>query len=466
MNQDVILRMTGKQHAMLRDHLFPGDGLEAVAIVLCGHRHGDGRYCLSVFKVIPIPHSECERAADRIKWKTDHVLPLLEEARQLGASLVKIHSHPGGYRSFSDIDDVADRELFECVGSWLETDRPHASVVMLPDGSLFGRAILPNMQFIPIELICVAGDSIQFWFANLTDILPAFTDRHTQVLGEATVGCLRRLRCAVVGCSGTGSPLIEQLYRLGVGEVVLVDPEFLGMENLNRILNSRRADAGHRLKVDVQRRAIENADLGTVVTTIGEDLCRADVIKLVAECDVLFGCVDSVYARHVLNKIASTYCIPYFDVGVRLVADGNGGIEHVTGAVHYLQPDGSSLLSRNVFSTAMLSAEAMLRSDPESFESRRAEGYIEGADVPRPAVIPVNMVFAGLAVFEFLCRLHPLRDEPNGEFASQRISLSHSFTDRSEDGERCLAVSRYLGRGDMLPLLGMPEFSETVKCSA
>ena len=42
----------------------------------------------------------------------------------------------------------------------------------------------------------------------------------------------------------------------------------------------------------------------------------------VAGCDILFGCTDGAEARHVLNRLATFYSIPYFDVGIRLDADG------------------------------------------------------------------------------------------------------------------------------------------------
>lgn len=297
MNHDVVLRLTGKQHALLEKHLFPGDGLEAVAVAICGRRHGESRHCLSVSKLLLIPHDECERYPDRVTWKTDRLVPLLEEAGRTGAAIVKFHSHPGGYDRFSEVDDAADHELFSTVSAWLECDLVHASVIMLPNGHLFGRTVRSVAPFEPLDLISVAGDSIHFWFGQASDFVPEFTDRHAQVLGEETVAALRRLRCAVVGCSGTGSPTVEQLYRLGVGEIVLVDPESVGIENLNRIVNSRMGDADKkRLKVHVLRRAIEEADLGTTVIPLADNLCSADTIKCVAECDVLFGCVDSIYA--------------------------------------------------------------------------------------------------------------------------------------------------------------------------
>lgn len=460
MSAAVILRMTGKQKATLYSHLFPADGFEAVAVALCGRRVGTEKHCLSVSRLVLIPHHECDRRPDGIQWSTDKLVPLLEEAGRQGMAVAKIHSHPGGYDRFSAFDDASDREFFQAAESWTECSLPHGSIVALPCGRMFGRTQGNGQEYLPMEMIAVAGDSIEYWFDQPTDPVPQFTDRHAQVLGESTVMTLRRLRAAVVGCSGTGSPTVEQLYRLGVGELVLVDPDVVGVENLNRIVNAGALDAQQRrTKVQLLQKAIHHAGLGTDVIALAEDLFTQDVVREVALCDVIFGCVDSVFARHVLNKLSSTYCIPYFDLGVGLQADGNGGIAHISGAVHYLQPDGSSLLSRGVYTLDAVQADALRRTDPTEHSKRLAAGYIAGANVARPAVISVNMIFSGLGVLEFLHRIHPMRDEPNGQFALQRLSLSNGLKDVQDDGERCLVVSRTLGRGDMRPLLGMPELS-------
>ncbi len=460
MSEDVILRMTGKQKDTLFAHLFPADGREAVVLALCGRRGATDRHCLSVCRVVLIPHAECDRREDSICWPTDLLAPLLEEAACRGMAVVKIHSHPGGYDQFSSYDDVSDEEFFRAAESWCESSLPHGSVVVLPCGRMFGRTQREGNGFMPLAMISVAGESVEYWFGQESDFVPEFTDRHAQVLGDATVMTLRRLRAAVIGCSGTGSPTVEQLYRLGIGELVLVDPDAIGVENLNRILNSWDSDARQqRPKVEVLERAIHRAGLGTDVIPLARDLLEPHVVEQVALCDVIFGCVDSVFARHVLNKLASTYCIPYFDVGVGLKADGQGGISHISGAINYLQPDGSSLLSRGAYTLTAVQADALQRTDLAEHSKRATAGYIAGADVARPAVISVNMVFSGLAVLEFLNRLHSMREEPNGLFAMQRISLSHNLKDVREDGERCLVVSRNLGLGDMRPLLGMPELS-------
>src|SRR5438876_372660 len=135
------LRMTGAQHAELRSHLFPGDGNEAVALLLCGRRGGEERHILTVRRIVLVPYDVCDRHPDRITWPTDFVDPLLKESYGKGSAIVKVHSHAGEYRRFSTTDDASDSALFASVTNLLDDGLPHASLVMLPNGELFGRVL-------------------------------------------------------------------------------------------------------------------------------------------------------------------------------------------------------------------------------------------------------------------------------------------------------------------------------------
>ena len=60
----ISLSFSGDQYERLRGFLFPGDGKEAVAFLLCGRRAGDRRQRLVVQEVHGIPYNECsERTA-------------------------------------------------------------------------------------------------------------------------------------------------------------------------------------------------------------------------------------------------------------------------------------------------------------------------------------------------------------------------------------------------------------------
>ena len=455
------IRMTETQHATLRSHLFPGDGKEAVALLFCGRRKGEMRHIFTVQKVVPVPYEVCDRRPDRITWPTDFVDTLLRDAFGREQALVKIHSHPTEYRRFSEIDDRSDRDLFAAITSFLNDELPHASVIMLPDGELFGRVVADEGKIIgPLGSIMAVGHDLRIWPPPRYEEPGGFTVRHAQAFGNGTTALLRTLSIAIIGCSGTGSIVAEQLARLGVGRLVLVDPDAVEEKNLNRILNSGKEDAYlARPKVHVLASAIARMGLNQEVLPLAANLINPDVVRKVAECDIVFGCMDGAEGRHMLNRLATFYLLPYFDVGVRLDADGKGGIDSIAGAVHYLQPGLSSLLSRGSYDMKRVEAEEIRRTDPELYRRQIKEGYLRGVEEDRPAVISVNMFFAALAVNELLARLHPYRNSPNERFAYLGGSLSEMQLYPESETTSCAVLQRHVGRGDVVPLLERPGLS-------
>lgn len=466
----VTLALSQDQHEHLRSFLFPGDGKEAVAILLCGGRAGDRRHRLVVQEIYGVPYESCPvRTAVNVTWQTDDIVPALDRAASHGLSVVKVHSHPTGYAEFSRTDNESDTTLLPMVRGWVEADVPHGSAVMLPDGEMFGRVMDNAGNFEPISTISVAGDDLLFWYPNSgRSGVPDFAASHAQAFDEGTIERLQRLSIAVIGASGTGSPVIEQLMRLGVGELIIVDDDKVEDRNINRIINSTMADAKEeRLKVDVIGDAIDRTGLGTTVIRLPFNLWNTKVVHAVAQCDVVFGCMDTVDGRYLLNALSSYYNIPYFDIGVRLDAVRTGAkrgrIREVCGTINYLKPGRSSLMSRGLFTMQEVAAAGLRRNDPTAFARQLQDGYIRGVIGHRPAVISVNMLGASLAVNEFLARLHPFREEPNDVFASVTFSLASMEIITDPDEGICEILGAKVGLGDTKPLLGMMELAERRK---
>jgi hypothetical protein len=454
------LRLTQGQCAALQSHLFPGDGLEAVALLLCGRRKGESAHAFTVRRLIPVPYEVCRRAPDRVSWSTDSLDPIIAESYGDAQAIVKVHSHPGGYRAFSTPDNDSDLTLFQSVTSLLSDDLPHGSVIMLPGGEMFGRMVNSNGIGAELASIMIVGDDLTLHLSGVPRRNDSFSLRHVQAFGSGTSALLRFLSIAVVGCSGTGSVVVEQLARLGVGRLVLVDPDCVEEKNLNRILGSGKEDAYlRRRKVHVIASAIARMGLGQEVLPLAVNLASREAVHAVAECDIVFGCMDGVEGRHLLNRLATFYTIPYFDVGVALEADGHGGITNIAGSVHYLQPGRSSLLSRGLYTLEEVDAEAMRRTNPELYARQRAEGYLRGIREDRPAVISVNMFFASLAVNDFLARLHPYRNQPNGDYAGVNGTLAELQFYPESEGNSCPLLTKHIGRGDVEPLLERPALS-------
>ncbi len=462
---EVILRFTGRQYDDLKKHLYPGDGREAVAMALCGRRSGHDRHCLLVRRIEPIPYAECSlREQDLLTWKTDRLVPLLEEAAKRDMAVLKIHSHPSGVLVFSQQDDRSDRDLFKSVYGWVDGHLPHASAVMLPNGRIFARSISPDIEFSPISMVTVTGSDLLFWFDDDGDIHLRCSDadrKNAQAFGSLTTNLIKRLSIAVVGCSGTGSPVVEQLARLGVGNLVLVDPDRIEEKNLNRILNSTMADVQQKLfKVDVLARAVCSIDLGTNVVAINKNVIDPDVLKAVAGCDIVFGCMDGDEGRHFLNKLAAFYLVPYFDIGVSLQADGVGGVDTVCGSVNYLQADGSSLLSRRVINMEKVKDEGLRRTDTKAYADQIESKYIKGVNEERPAVISVNMTAAALGVNEMLARIHPYRDAANSSSECCTFDLVNGHMVSWPVSSPCEVLAKHAGRGDVTPFLDVPSLGD------
>lgn len=460
------IRISGKHFKDLQKHLYPGDGKEAVSIAICGRNEIDGKIFLLVHKIINVPYHECsERTEYKVIWPTNVIEEHLQYIVKNNLALIKIHSHPNGYNNFSATDNQSDIEFYKSIYGWTNNDLPHGSVIMLPNGKLIGRIITKKLEFIDVNRISIVGDDLLYY--DIDEPLQNFEKdnfnlRTIQAFGLGTVSLLKSLQIGVIGCSGTGSPLIEQLVRLGVGTLVLIDPDEVEEKNLNRIINSTIEDAKEkRKKVDVLKNAIEKIGLDTKVIIFPNNLYDdKNAIKQLSGCDIIFGCVDSVDGRHLINQLSTFYLIGYFDLGVKLIADGKGGISQICGSIHFIQPGGSSLISRGVFNSEELRAAGLYRTNPIEYEEQRKSGYISNVNVDSPAVISINMFAASLAVNEFLARVHKYRYDPNAKFSITRFSNTDSYIIYEDDGEPDEYLKKFVGKGNISPLLNMIEFSK------
>lgn len=455
------LRISGKHLEELHSLLFGDSGNESVAIVLCGRMTGV-RHVLLAHEIHPVPQDAyTKKSAAMAGWKTEFMVPILERAQVEHLAILKIHSHPTGYPQFSELDDDSDAKLFPSIHGWTDDGLPHASAIMLPGKKLVVRVWHHDGSTSPITRIVVVGENVEMPHSESIEHAPEFTKRHAQIFGKTTTVLLRSMTVAVVGCSGTGSIVVEQLTRLGIGKLVLIDPDRVEEKNLNRIVNARKQDAlDSKFKVEVLRQAILSIGLGTEVSIYPVNIFEsADALKTIAGCDFVFGCMDGAEGRFLLNKLATFYLLPYIDLGVRVDADGGGGVDQVCGSIHYLQPGMSTLISRGMITMEQVAAESLRRTNPAEYESRRKDGYIHGVAEDRPAVISINMLFAAFAINEFLARIHPYRDEGNHGFAKTCMSLTQGeFYNEAEDWP-CEVFKKYIGRGDMVPFLNMPTFS-------
>ncbi len=444
--------MTSRSHDTLRDYLFPGDGLEAAAILICNQGTGRLGQRFLVEKIICPPYEDCDRRPDAVFWPVaETVSPdLITELDRRNQSIFTIHSHPEGYAYFSSIDDKNDRPLLASISGWFDDERPHGTSVMQVGGEIKARTVDQAGTFAPIKTVAVVGEEIKCWKQREGGRTNPRESRIEQTFGRGTLGLLKGMRVGVVGCSGTGSILIELLVRNAIGELVLVDDDKIEAVNLNRIVNSSAEDAKRRRpKVEAIKDAIDRIGLGTIVHPFEGSTDSAEIVRALVDCDVIFGCVDTAFGRYHLDCIASAYLIPYFDVGVELDSDGEGGIHSADAVAHYVQPEGSSLLSRGAYTMEQVTAELWRRTDSAHYHRQRIAGYLAAIGEEQPAVMSVNMQASCLSFNDFLARISGFRLDADAGFNIQRFRLVHgSFETDAAAGEPHPLLQPYIASGD------------------
>jgi len=140
-------------------------------------------------------------------------------------------------------------------------------------------------------------------------LLPARYQRNRQ-----TISCEQQLRLfcsrvAVVGCGGLGGYVVEELSRLGIGNIVVIDPDVFVENNLNRQLFSNLHNIGKpKVGEAVERtRAINPA---VVVTPVMKAFSRENGRELLHGVDVAVDALDSVAVRLELAELCAELEIP------------------------------------------------------------------------------------------------------------------------------------------------------------
>ncbi|CAM3553153.1 MULTISPECIES: ThiF family adenylyltransferase [Delftia] len=448
------LTLTHEVYERARKHLFPGDGLEAAAILVCSRVAGN-RTRLLAHDIVLVPHSQCQRHADFLKWPGVAVEAAIDKAEPTGDSLILLHSHPGGFFGFSQLDDSSDQEVIPCLHHAIET--LHGSAIMVPTGAILGRIYSKAMECHIIDVVTMAHHDLNFWWADgqFAKRPMAFTAESRDELG--------RLSACVVGVSGTGSIVAEQLARLGFGQIILVDFDRVEQKNLNRILNSTESDAGlNVLKVDSMRRAIDSYRGADVALPVPENIISRTAVIKACQADVLFSCVDSQEGRQIVDLIAAFFLLPAFDVGVTIpTRSGKKGLSifDVCARVDYVWPGAPMLYERGVYTQQGIRGEYLKRTDAAQYKSQLDEGYIPGANEEAPSVISLNMRAAADAVLEFIARAYPFRHDGNSGHARRKLSLA--ATEEDFFGEEYFPSHpfHFLGKGAQEPLLGIPALS-------
>ena len=390
--------VTSRDHDRIMEHLFPGDGDEHGAILRAGVVRSGPSLRLLVQHVQPaefgsdyVPGQYGHRALTpafihrEIRQCRDSRLAYLAvhnhgSDRRVNFSRIDIESHERGYPALMDIGRGVP------VGALVYGRRSVAADIWLPDGT---RRSLGTYRVIGREVTRLYSQPRRERGSHPEH------ERQVRMFGASGQRILEASKVAVIGLGGVGSLVTEYLARLGVGNLVLIDPEQIDESNLSRVVGATGVDVEIcQLKTQIAVRHAREMAIHTNLQPIAGDVSRDSVAQLLRDCDFIFLAADSMRARLVVNALAHQYLIPTIQMGTKIRSGKSGNIDDAMCAVRHVRPGTGCLWCNGLIDPTQLAIEA--KSDTE----RKEQAY--GVQEPNPSVITLNAVAAAHAVNDFL----------------------------------------------------------------
>jgi len=405
------LKITEQTLKELQDLVFADLPLEAGAFALAGvAKHGDCDDVL-VRRPIAIPKGQFSFQHElRLEISTQAINGLIAlcESNRLGAVLC--HSHPDNI-PYSGSDDHGERRIFEVLRRFIPANAPTASLLFYP-GGVRGRVWIPKSRNpVPLSEIIVIGPSlkrIRLDDASLdgNEFDQEIFDRQLRAFGKYGQSMIARAKVGLVGVGGTGSPAAEQLVRLGVRDLVLIDRDEFEPSNITRVYGTFASASRQRWwyrgkkpkKVDLVASNLMKINPQASIQAEPKDIVIHDVARKLFDRDIIFLCTDNHWSRAIVNQIAYQYLIPTINLGVRIDAIENR-ISDARGTMDVLRPGLPCLWCSQFLRGERIAAESMPAHDRRSLER---EGYVEGIDTNAPSVVSMTTTISGMGVTQFL----------------------------------------------------------------
>ena len=323
---------------------------------------GKSRYTGLIYKAI-LPQKGERKLHGNVEFLPRFLGRAISLAVKEKAGLAFMHSHPSdGWQGMSAPDVVAERDVLSSpalatglplLGLTIGTDGYWSARFWKKKGASFKRHWCQKVRV-------VAKRHYKIYCNN--QLLPPpkrknILRRTFDTWGVVNQNNIARLKVGIVGLGSVGCIVAEAIARIGVANVVLIDPDIVEEHNLDRLLYGTEQSIGKR-KVEIAAQAMKaHATAGKLeVKSVPLSIHDDRAYQAALDCDVLFSCVDRPVARDVLNFIAIAHLIPVIDGGVAITTNPDHSFSAHWRA-HLVTPYHQCLRCNGQYSTSDVSME-------------------------------------------------------------------------------------------------------------
>ena len=169
------------------------------------------------------------------------------------------------------------------------------------------------------------------------------------IITEQELSVIKSSKILIVGLGGLGGNVANQLVRLGVKHLILIDFDEFDITNLNRQLFSNESNVG-QVKVNVIKEQLLLINPQVTITTHEQPI--EEIYDIVQQVDYIIDAVDNPKTKVFLNKIATAYNKPLL----------HGACAGWYGQVGWIEPE--CMLLKNLYEDEEHGLEKELRNPP------------------------------------------------------------------------------------------------------
>ena len=445
--------MTAATEQDLLDLLVRDDGQEDLCLATYRPSTGATRSSALIRTVIP-PERGDRFVHGNATVTADYILRGAQIAQNDDCGLVLLHSHPGADRwQFMSGPDCDTESSYAYLVREI-TGQPLVGMTLATGNNIWSARHWDVKSVNQVDCshctnVRVIGDRLAVSWNDKLRSPPPTNEKQVRSIsawGERCQADLARRRVLVVGAGSVGLDIIVRLAASGICHLTVMDFDLVQIHNLDRLIGASLRDARlKRPKTHVARREATKAATASDcrIDISDRSICEPHGLKLVLDHDIVFSCVDSPWARAVLNAMAYTDLIPVIDGGIRIDTFPDNRMRNAIWRSHIVRPQRPCMsCSRQLdLSEVQLDKQGLLNS---------AE-YIAGsgrANLPsNPNVAPLSVNTVGALLAQYVS--FSVAPAGLGDPGPLRYSLSSHFLEHLAESTRTnCPVEQEEGAGD------------------